>query len=140
MLGILKEFQIIIFCKTEFTKGCGVFRIQLDSTLHKVIDIKRQSELELGKNSGLITYKGQILYTSEDGVFNYENNEEKFKKNIDLSEKVSPYKSVKMVVDQADKLYTKGASSKTYNEAERNAIAACKLYDNALHGSKKNDN
>tara|TARA_R110002050_G_scaffold276690_1_gene421977 strand:- start:13653 stop:16445 length:2793 start_codon:yes stop_codon:yes gene_type:complete len=83
----------------------GVFRIQLDSTLHKVIDIKRQSELELGKNSGLITYKGQILYTSEDGVFNYENNEEKFKKNIDLSEKVSPYKSVKMVVDQADKLW-----------------------------------
>jgi|TARA_R110002126_G_scaffold38923_1_gene115850 hypothetical protein len=43
-------------------------------------------------------------------------------------------------LDQADKLYTKGASSKTYNEAERNAIAACKLYDNALHGSKKNDN
>ncbi|NRD24648.1 hypothetical protein HNV10_15445 [Winogradskyella litoriviva] len=83
----------------------GVFRIQLDSTLHKVIDIKHQSELELGKNSGLITYKGNILYTSEDGVFNYINSEGKFKKNIDLSEKVSPYKSVKMVVDQTGKLW-----------------------------------
>lgn len=83
----------------------GVFRIQLDSTLHKVIDIKQQSELKLGKNSGLITYKDDILYTSEDGVFNYINSEEKFKKNIDLSEKVSPYKSVKMVVDQTGKLW-----------------------------------
>lgn len=83
----------------------GVFRIQLDSTLHKVIDLKRQTELELGKNSGLITYKGQIIYTSEDGVFNYLNDQEKFVKNIDLSDKVTPYKSVKMVVDQTGKLW-----------------------------------
>ncbi|WP_282031359.1 helix-turn-helix and ligand-binding sensor domain-containing protein [Winogradskyella eximia] len=83
----------------------GVFRIQLDSTLHKVIDIKPQSELALGKNSGLITYKDQIIYTSEDGVFNYIKSEEKFEKNITLSEKVSPYKSVKMVVDQTGKLW-----------------------------------
>ena len=83
----------------------GVFRIQLDSTLHKVIDIKRQSELELGKNSGLITYKDQILYTSEDGVFTYEDSEAKFEKNTDLTEKVSPYRSVKMVVDQTGKLW-----------------------------------
>ena len=83
----------------------GVFRIQLDSTLHKVIDIKPQSELDLGKNSGLVTYKDQILYTSEDGVFTYIKNEERFEKNIDLSEKVSPYKSVKMVVDQTGRLW-----------------------------------
>ncbi|NRD20665.1 hypothetical protein HNV08_11450 [Winogradskyella eckloniae] len=83
----------------------GVFRIQLDNTLHKVIDIKRQSELDLGKNSGLISYKNNILYTSEDGVFDYIKTEEKFKKNIDLSEKFSPYKSVKMVVDQKGKLW-----------------------------------
>ncbi len=83
----------------------GVFRIQLDSTLHEVVDIKRQSELSLGKNSGLITYKGNILYTSEDGVFDYKKNEGKFVKNTDLSEKVSPYKSAKMVVDQRGKLW-----------------------------------
>ncbi len=83
----------------------GVFRIQLDSTLHEVVDIKRQSELSLGKNSGLITYKGDILYTSEDGVFDYKKNEGKFVKNSDLSEKVSPYKSAKMVVDQRGKLW-----------------------------------
>lgn len=83
----------------------GVFRIQLDSLLHKVIDIKQQSELDLGKNSGLISYKNQILYTSEDGVFNYIKSKEKFEKNRDLSEKVSPYKSVKMVVDQTGRLW-----------------------------------
>ncbi|WP_407557450.1 triple tyrosine motif-containing protein [Winogradskyella sp. 4-2091] len=83
----------------------GVFNIQLDSTLHKVIDIKHQSELELGKNSGLISYKNNILYTSEDGVFDYIKKEGKFKKNLDLSEKFSPYKSVKMVVDQKGKLW-----------------------------------
>ena len=44
-------------------------------------------------------------------------------------------------LNKADAVYTRGASSKTYAEAERNAIRACKIYDEALHGSnKKNDN
>ncbi|WP_229719363.1 helix-turn-helix domain-containing protein [Winogradskyella schleiferi] len=83
----------------------GVFVIQLDSTLHEVVDIKRQLELRLGKNSGLISYKGHILYTSEDGVFDYNKNDGKFEKNNELSEKVSPYESAKMVVDQKGKLW-----------------------------------
>ncbi|MBU2927311.1 helix-turn-helix and ligand-binding sensor domain-containing protein [Winogradskyella psychrotolerans] len=83
----------------------GVFRIQLDSLLHEVVDIKRQSELKLGKNSGLISYRDNILYTSEDGVFKYDKTKSKFEKNIDLSEKISPYKSVKMVVDQTGRLW-----------------------------------
>ena len=42
-------------------------------------------------------------------------------------------------LDKAQDLYDLGSESKTYTEAERNAISYCKIYDEALHGSIKDD-
>ena len=42
-------------------------------------------------------------------------------------------------LDKAQSLYELGSGNKKYTEAERNAISSCKIYDEALHGSTKND-
>jgi|TARA_B110000971_G_scaffold160005_1_gene163508 hypothetical protein len=42
-------------------------------------------------------------------------------------------------LDKAQSLYELGSASKTYTEAERNAISSCKIYDEALHGNTKDD-
>ncbi|MBV7269407.1 LuxR C-terminal-related transcriptional regulator [Winogradskyella luteola] len=83
----------------------GVYKIQLDSTLRHVTDAKRQSELELGKNSSLITYKDNIWYASGDGVFKYLKSKEEFVKDSILTKMVLSHKAVKVVVDQTDKLW-----------------------------------
>ncbi len=86
----------------------GVFRVQLDSLLTKAIDVQLHSELPDGKNSGLVTYQGNIIYASEAGFFKYNQIKEAFERDSMLNALFSgtEYISGKMEVDKSGKLWT----------------------------------
>ncbi|MFC0606004.1 helix-turn-helix and ligand-binding sensor domain-containing protein [Winogradskyella pulchriflava] len=85
----------------------GVFDIRLNEALTKVDEVKLSEELSIGKNSSLATYQENIVYTSKDGVYVYDESKSKFKKDAALSALVKPkvYTSGKMVYDTTGKLW-----------------------------------
>ena len=85
----------------------GVFVLNMNSDFTQTLDVVDVSELTIGNSSSLESYQGDILYTSKNGIFNYNETEHKFVKNSVLTDLIASKKftSGKMVVDQTGKLW-----------------------------------
>ncbi len=73
----------------------GVFRIKLDDQFSNVLSISRDSLLNKGKNSNIIVYKENVLYTHEQGIFSYDKKTKKFIKE-DVTHQMSDCESGKL--------------------------------------------
>lgn len=96
----------------------GVFKLQLNDSLTKVLKLDMETSLPLGKNSSLIKYKNNIYYASEEGFFKYNKAKEVFQKDTVLSAaiKSGDYISGKLVVDKDEKLWAFSKDNISYIE------------------------
>ncbi|MEM9363747.1 MAG: triple tyrosine motif-containing protein [Bacteroidota bacterium] len=87
-----------IFVNHEYK---GVFKIRTDG-LRSVANTVEVDTLLKGSNSGLVKYKGQLLYASKKGILRYDTNKESFIKDSVLSMAYSDneYVSGKLIVDK----------------------------------------
>lgn len=93
-----------IFVNHEYK---GVYKLKLNNNFTKVLDISMEQNLAVGKNSALIAYKEEIIYASENGIFEYDSTHKAFKKDSTLSTLFTSdnYLSGKLIVDKTDKLW-----------------------------------
>jgi DNA-binding CsgD family transcriptional regulator len=101
----------------EFVKGSeilvsheykGVYKLKLDDNFLNVVSSKKLT-VDKGIGSSIINYKGNILYTYEDGIFLYDDKTEGFKKEEFFTSffTSSNYISGKLIYDkQKDKLWS----------------------------------
>lgn len=94
----------------------GTFRLHLNPSLTTATTVKLHSELSSGKNSGLVTFQGEILFISEEGFFKYKPSVERFERDSVLHSLLSlaEYTSGKMVVDKSGKLWTFSKTNISY--------------------------
>lgn len=87
-----------IFVSHEYK---GVFELQINDELTKVLSVKKNPQLEKGINSSLVTYNGQVVYAFERGVFVYNEKDRTFEKDSFLSSVFQPnhYTSGKLIPD-----------------------------------------
>lgn len=71
-----------IFVSHEYK---GVFELEVDDELTQVKSVKKISTLEKGFNSSLTKYNNQILYSSENGVYVYNEKDKSFQKDSIIS-------------------------------------------------------
>ncbi len=86
----------------------GIFRIKVDEQFSTILGITNDSLLEMGKNSNVIKYKGNILYAHEEGVFSYNKEENRFEKE-NVVNKVSGnenYNTGKLIKDNIGGLWS----------------------------------
>ncbi|WP_165586755.1 helix-turn-helix and ligand-binding sensor domain-containing protein [Neotamlana sedimentorum] len=85
----------------------GVFKLTLNDSLTKVVNVTKEQTLPKGKNSSLISYRDTIVYMSNSGVFKLNDSLGTFKKDSTLSKLAveNQYISGKMVVDLNKKLW-----------------------------------
>ncbi|SFC98947.1 triple tyrosine motif-containing protein [Algibacter pectinivorans] len=85
----------------------GVYKLTLNNSLTQVIKVTKEQGLPKGKNSSLITYRDQMLYMSNSGVFKLNDSLQTFKKDSTLSKLAlsNHYISGKMVVDLNKRLW-----------------------------------
>ncbi|WP_142784699.1 helix-turn-helix and ligand-binding sensor domain-containing protein [Changchengzhania lutea] len=96
----------------------GVFKLKLDDSLKKVIKLGMETSLPLGKNTGLIRYKNNIIYRAQEGMFEYNNSTDAFQRDsiLSLTTKKDQYISGKLVVDKNDKLWVFSKDNLNYIE------------------------
>ncbi|MBA6152498.1 LuxR family transcriptional regulator [Gelidibacter gilvus] len=86
----------------------GVFEISTNDDWTEILSVEKDTSVEKGFGSSLVTYMDKILYAYEKGVFVYDNQKEKFKRDSLLST-IFPsgeYISGKLISDgQHDKLW-----------------------------------
>nr|WP_298998127.1 triple tyrosine motif-containing protein [uncultured Allomuricauda sp.] len=87
-----------IFVNHEYK---GVFKIKTDSSYAFANRVEVDTVLK-GSNSGLVKYKGQLLYASKNGIAGYDAQKETFVKDsvLSLAFSQSEYVSGKLVVDK----------------------------------------
>jgi DNA-binding CsgD family transcriptional regulator len=85
----------------------GVFKLTIDNNFNSVVDISKQTELPIEKNSSLAKFKNIILYGFNGGVFKYDLKKNKFIKDSILSSIITneTYLSGKLTVDKTQKLW-----------------------------------
>lgn len=86
-----------IFVNHEYK---GVFRIETDSVFSKVKKVSLDTLIR-GSNSGIASYKGDLLYSYEKGILKYDKKDKTFVKDSILSKTYTQaeYLSGKMTVD-----------------------------------------
>ncbi|WP_250432522.1 triple tyrosine motif-containing protein [Hanstruepera flava] len=102
-----RYFELIgrkVFVSHEYK---GVFKIELDSSLKKTIQVNKEPDFEKDLNSGLIKYKGSVFYANQSGVFKYNKLQDRFYKDSIFSKLYSKieYTSGKLIVDETNKLW-----------------------------------
>ncbi|MEM8845736.1 MAG: triple tyrosine motif-containing protein [Bacteroidota bacterium] len=87
-----------IFVNHEYK---GVFKIKTDDALSITNTVEVDTLLK-GSNSGLVKYKGQLLYASKKGILKYDTDKESFIRDSVLSSAYSDgeYVSGKLIVDK----------------------------------------
>lgn len=85
----------------------GIFKIKLNHELNKVIDFKIYDKPTKGKNSSLIKFRNQILYTNKYGVYKLNSKKNEFEIDSLLTKSIlnDEYVSGKLVVDQSENLW-----------------------------------
>ena len=85
----------------------GLFRLQVDPTLTKTLDIFTYSNPTKSKNAGLFRYNNGIYYAYKNGIFRLNTQTKAFTKDPVLSEAFQnkEYTSGKITVDAAGKLW-----------------------------------
>ena len=121
----------------------GIFRLQLDSKLQKLISIKKYATPKSGKKSGLVKFNNTIYYAYKEGVFKLDSKTKQFEKDKLLSSvfENDEYTSGKMIVDNSNKiwLFSKNrihyfSMSKLSNQLKQNAIPIPASLTNAMPG------
>ena len=112
----------------------GVFILNINESFTQVENIEEISELSLGNASSLVSYQGKILYTSKAGIYSYNELKGEFVKDGTLTSLMdsSNYTSVKMVVDQTDKLWLFSNDNISYI-ANNNLTNKPEIIDIAIH-------
>ncbi|WP_420319771.1 triple tyrosine motif-containing protein [Flagellimonas sp.] len=89
-----------IFVNHEYK---GVFTLRLDETLSQLKTLEIDTLMK-GSNSGIVAYKGDLLYAYKKGVFKYNWNVNQFEKDSVLSKLYSEeeYVSGKMILDETN--------------------------------------
>ncbi|MDT0608117.1 helix-turn-helix and ligand-binding sensor domain-containing protein [Croceitalea rosinachiae] len=79
----------------------GVFKLKVDSLFQRVENFSEDRSLK-GANSGMVKYKGEILYSYKKGIYVYKEVEEKFKKDTLFSKLYAEedYESGKLIFDE----------------------------------------
>ncbi|MCB0382767.1 MAG: LuxR family transcriptional regulator, partial [Psychroserpens sp.] len=79
----------------------GVYKLKLNDDLTEVIELKNDTTIEKGLNSSLVKYDNNILYAYKEGVFKYDINEQRFKRDsvLSLLFDQESYVSGKLIVD-----------------------------------------
>ncbi len=98
-----RYFEIMgdeIFVNHEYK---GIFKLKIDNSFFIVNEISIDSSLK-GPNSGIVKYRGELLYASQKGIFKYDSLNQKFLKDSLLSTAYSEdeYGSGKLIVDNKD--------------------------------------
>lgn len=93
-------FELIdnkVFVNHEYK---GIFKVDVNENFTEVIKTICDSTLK-GSNSGLVNYKGNLLYAYKRGVFSYERKQDRFIKDTLLSKMYTPenYISGKLIND-----------------------------------------
>ena len=85
----------------------GIFKIKLNQDLSKVVDIKTFTSPSKGKNSSLVKFRNNLLYTNKNGVYKLGRLTKEFKIDSILTKALlrDEYISGKLVVDQSDNLW-----------------------------------
>jgi len=86
----------------------GLYRVSINEDYSTVTEVRLDTVLPKGKNSSIISYKNQLLYAFENGIYKYDKTQNTFKKDTLLSATIEGgnYISGKLVVDKKDKLWT----------------------------------
>ncbi len=113
-----------IFVNHEYK---GVFKIKVDSTFNKVIEVKKDSLIK-GLNSSLVKYDNNILYAYKNGILKYNESNKKFIKDTFLTKlyTIDNYISGKLVHDPYNK------SLWSFSKTELNYISPGKLSNKPL--------
>ena len=121
----------------------GVFVLDMNATYTEVEKVKDISELMLGNSSSLVSYQDNILYTSSEGVFSYNEDNSEFSKDSTLTSLMdsNSFTSGKMIVDQTDKLWMFSKDNISYvtkdnltNRPEVSDIAIPSVYRKGVLG------
>lgn len=89
-----------IFVNHEYN---GVFEMKVDSTLFQASDVAIDTTIK-GSNSGILKYRGDLLYAYKEGVFTYQNKTNTFVKDTFLSKVYNEeeYESGKLILNDLD--------------------------------------
>ena len=109
---ILNDNEILISHEYK-----GVYKVILDDNLTKATSVFQYSSVSKGLKSSLIKYQNNILYSYNEGVFKYNEKEDKFIKDTVFSKLFDKenYTSGKLVVDiESNKLWSFSKYNLTY--------------------------
>jgi ligand-binding sensor domain-containing protein/DNA-binding CsgD family transcriptional regulator len=86
----------------------GVVKLTVDNQFKNAIKVEDESALILSKNSSLVKYRGDILYSCNRGIFKYDQKSRSFKYDSLLSPIIfkNSYNSGKLIVDKNDVLWS----------------------------------
>ncbi|MBQ0735573.1 helix-turn-helix and ligand-binding sensor domain-containing protein [Aquimarina celericrescens] len=86
----------------------GLFKIEVDQSFEKVVNLSEIKSVEKTPNSGITTYNNDLFYANEKGIYIYDKISEKFKKDSLLSNIYSKgdYTSGKLINDQHNTLWS----------------------------------
>ncbi|MEN8703460.1 MAG: triple tyrosine motif-containing protein [Polaribacter sp.] len=90
-----------IFVNHEYK---GVFKLDVQNNLEKIIKIVKDESIEKGIYSSLIKYNNNILYSSKKGIYKYDQNQDIFLKDSIYSQLIPEEKflSAKLINDKAN--------------------------------------
>ncbi|WP_188653131.1 triple tyrosine motif-containing protein [Yeosuana aromativorans] len=85
----------------------GVIKLTIDDDFKQVTKIEIESSVEIGKNSSLVKYKENILYSYNKGIFKYDQTSKTFEYDSLLSPIINKdaYVSGKLIVDKKGVLW-----------------------------------
>lgn len=104
-----------VFVNHEYN---GVFKVELDDSMLRAEKVYKDTTIK-GANSGIVSYNDKLLYAYKKGIFQYQDNTQKFIKENALSNLFSQeeYESGKLIVPEGDnKLWIFNKSNISYVE------------------------
>ena len=121
----------------------GVFRLKINATLDKVLNIEAYKNPLKGRNASLVKYNDEIYYAFKGGIFKLNAKNQKFEKEAVLSSvfEKDEYTSGKIIVDESNKfwLFSKNyihyfSLSKLSSQLKQNTIPIPASLTNSLLG------
>lgn len=94
----------------------GVFKLKFNDSLTQVIKLDTEKTLPFGENSSLINYKNNMLYSSEKGIYRYNQSVKKFQKDTLLSRIITEthQSDMRVTTDHAGELWLFSANQMSY--------------------------
>jgi DNA-binding CsgD family transcriptional regulator len=100
----------------------GVFNVKMDENLQRVLDLKKDTLVKKGLTSSFVKYNNKLLYSNENGVFEYKKSNKSFEKDTILSKLIDKeyYVSGKLIPDfETNKLWSLSANGLNYFQTSK---------------------